>query len=289
MIINPIWKDTVLEVTDTVFEFSIKVGDVLIYRGRAYKRPNAENNVIKINKIVETYLSNGIETLLNSLEDNPNGIINENEEAFKIFDVYDKDNVLIESYGFLYDWSYIPRNLEGIITLSKPINGRYSKGMYKLNTEYNSEMGKVFNSIHSATPNIEHCNGKYALYYLNSYGGWDSFLFEGEVIKEDKYSQYTTDKTYNNNSIDYEMYRYVNEIQTSYKCNTGWLTDEQAENFVKELISTNYCYLHNLMENKIIPVLIDEKSARYQKYSTNGNMMAQYEIIIKESQTRIRR
>lgn len=300
MIIKPIWQDTILKVSPSVFEYSIRTNGEVIYRGRAYKRPNAEYNTIKINKIVETYLHNDISEMLSVIKDNSNGMEAYSDNGFKIFEVWDEtENVLKEAYGFLYDWSYDPtiwENWSGdYMSLSHPINGRYTAGMYKFNSVlylnyYGETVNKVLNNITPAIPNVENgCKPQYALYYLNSYGGWDSFLFEGEVKKEDKISQYTTDKTYNNTSVEFETVRYVSEIQTSYKCNTGWLTDEQAANFAKNVISTNLCYLHNIKEDVIVPVLIDETQAPYQKYSTNGNMMAQYEINIKESHTRIRR
>ena len=300
MIIRPIWQDTILNVDAEVFEYSIRTNEGVIYRGRAYKRPNAEYNTIKINKIVEAYLHNDISEMLDVLKDNPTGIEGYSEDGFKIFEVWDeKENVIKATYGFLYDWSYDSTIWDlwtgTDMSLSHPINGRYAAGMYSLNsklylTYYGETVNRVLNNITPAIPNINNpCNAEYALYYLNSYGGWDSFLFEGAVYKEDKITQYTTDKTYNNTSVDFETYRHVSEIQTNYTCNTGWLTDEQAANFAKNVISTNLCYLHKLKEDTIIPVLIDEMQAKYQKYSTNGNMMAQYEIKIKESHTRIRR
>lgn len=300
MEIIPIWKDTIYRTEESVFEYSIRVDGRIIYRGRAYKRPNADYNEIKINKICENYLSNNIATLLEIVDDN-NGNVppTNNDEAVKTFQILDKNESILKEYVFLYDWSYdkdMWNEYGTYINLSKPINNKYATGMYKFSTyaEYISIEGTggisekwvVMNGISNPIGNT--C-GKYAIYYLNSYGGWDSFLFEGEVIKEDNISQYTTDRTYNNTEPQFEIQRYVSEIQSSYVCNTGWLSDEQATILTKNLLSSNLCYLHNLESGDIIPVIIDEKSAKYQTYKNNGNLMAQYEIRIKESQTRIRR
>ena len=300
MEIIPIWKDTIYRTEESVFEYSIRVDGRIIYRGRAYKRPNADYNEIKINKICENYLSNNIATLLEIVDDN-NGNVppTNNDEAVKTFQILDKNESILKEYVFLYDWSYdkdMWNEYGTYLNLSKPINNKYATGMYKFSTyaEYISIEGTggisekwvVMNGISSP---IENTCGKYALYYLNSYGGWDSFLFEGEVIKEDNISQYTTDRTYNNTEPQFEIQRYVSEIQSSYVCNTGWLSDEQATILTKNLLSSNLCYLHNLESGDIIPAIIDEKSAKYQTYKNNGNLMAQYEIRIKESQTRIRR
>lgn len=306
MIIKPIWMDTILEVEENVFEYSIEVDGTQIFKGKSYKRPNDIVNKIKVNKICENYLSNDISILLNELTNNPNGISGPNTLGSRIFQIKDKDGTVIEEYTFIYDWSYDEKWAKSISTIintanaanlniSRPINNRYAPGMWRfystLKNDYSSGSNiHIQNSIYPVTPNInDGCSGKYAIYYLNSYGGWDSFLFEGEVKKEDKIAQYTTDKTYNNTSIDFEMNRYISEIQTSYECNTSWLTDEQAANLAKNLLGTNKCYLHNLVENKIIPVIIEDTAAPYQTYKTNGSMMAQYKIKVKTSQTRIRR
>lgn len=298
----PIWKDTIFQSTENILEYSIEVNGDVIYRGRAYKRPNAYYNEIKINKICENYLSNHLTDIISVIFDNPNGVSGYNPEAFKRFTLKDKDGVILKTYDFLYDWSYDDywNEVANVINLSRPINGKYTTGMYRLNTKVETVSiegtgsgvvteTRVTNSMLPAYKNIEHCKGEYAIYYLNSYGGWDSFLFEGAVIKEDSVTQYTTDRVYNNTEPEFEMKRYVSEIQTTYKCNTGWLTDEQATNITKNLISTNCCFLHNLKTGEIIPAIVNDNKAMYQRYATNGNMMCQYEINIKSSQTRIRR
>lgn len=312
MIVRPIWMDTILEREENVFEYSIEVDGTTIFKGKAYKRPNDMVNKIKVNKICENYLNNDINNMIAVLYNSPNGSYSTNYEGARLFQIKDKDGVVVEEYTFVYDWSYDERWANemssimgnpntGFVNISRPINNRYAAGMWQLGSTLRNEYmegginsGKLIcfiqNTAYPVSPNIEDgCRGNYALYYINSYGGWDSFLFEGEVKKEDKIAQYTTDKTYNNTSIDFEMNRYISEIQTSYECNTGWLTDEQAANLAKNLLGTNKCYLHNLGENKIIPVIIEDTAAPYQTYSSNGNMMAQYKIKIKTSQTRIRR
>lgn len=305
MIVRPIWMDTILEVEENVFEYSIEVDETQIFKGKSYKRPRDMVNKIKINKICENYLSNDIGNLIDVINDEPNGSNYANNNGVKTFKVKDKDGVVVEEYSFVYDWSYDEvwaKRIETVfggsnttyLNLDRPINNRYAAGMWKFSSkisQYSNDFQMFIETQFSpVSPNIEDgCKGNYALYYLNSYGGWNSFLFEGEVKKEDKIAQYTTDKTYNNTTADFEMNRYISEIQTSYECNTGWLTDEQAANFAKNLLGTNKCYLHNLAENKIIPVIIEDTAAPYQTYSSNGNMMAQYTIKIKTSQTRIRR
>lgn len=282
------WEDIILQRTEQIFDYRIYYGTNLLFQGRAYKRPNADTNVIKLNKIFENYLSNSIGDLLNSDYTSAT-----NAEACKTFQLMQLDSdgteILIEEYTILYDWSYSTRYRggSGTSTLSLPINGRWTDGMYKMKTSVTNKI--VTNAINTMNyPYYVDC-GKWALYYLNGIGGWDGLLIEGAVTKKSTITQYTTDKNYDNNKIEFEQTKYINEIQDSYEVNTGFLTDEQAENLAKNLIPSKEVYLHNLTTDTITPVLITDNSVIYQTYQTNNLQLPQYKINIKESQIKLRK
>ena len=283
-----VWEDVILHRTESVFDYRIYDGTDLIFQGRAYKRPNAETNDIKLNKIFENYLSNSINALLNSGETEET-----NKEACKVFRLMKLDSdgteTLIDEYTILYDWSYDFRYRGTNTNLSRPINGRYVAGMYKMHTSVNGQSGTVTNSLTDGSYNVLADCGDYALYYLNAYGGWDALLIDGTALKKSTITQYTTDRNYNNNSIEFEQTKYINEIQDAYEINTGFLTDEQAANLSKNLIPSKEVYLHFISGNKIIPVLITDTSVTYQTYQTNNLQMPQYKISVKESQIKLRK
>ena len=214
-------------------------------------------------------------------------------EACKVFRLMqlgsDGTETLIDEYRILYDWSYDFRFRGTNADLSRPINGRYVAGMYKMNTSVNGQSGTVTNSLTGGTYNVLADCGDYALYYLNAYGGWDALLIDGTVLKKSTITQYTTDRNYDNNKIEFEQAKYINEIQDAYEINTGFLTDEQAANLSKNLIPSKEVYLHFLNDNKIIPVLITDSSVTYQTYQTNNLQMPQYKINVKESQIKLRK
>ena len=282
------WEDVILQRTESVFDYRIYNRTNLIFQGRAYKRPNAETNDIKLNKIFENYLSNSINGLLNSGVQGDMGV-----DACKVFKIMklgtDGTETLIDEYTILYDWSYDFR-LRGTNTnLSRPINGRYVAGMYKMNTTVNGQNGTVTNSLATGKYTVLADCGEYALYYLNAYGGWDALLIDGTVLKKSTITQYTTDRNVNNNKIEFEQAKYINEIQDAYEINTGFLTDEQAANLSKNLIPSKEVYLHFISDNKIIPVLITDANVTYQTYQTNNLQMPQYKINVKESQIKLRK
>ncbi len=282
------WEDVILQRTESVFDYRIYNKNSLIFQGRAYKRPNADTNDIKLNKIFENYLSNSINDLLNSGEPEDTGI-----NASKVFQIMKLDadgtETLIDEYTILYDWSYDFRYRGSNTNLSRPINGRYVAGMYKMGTTVSGPSGVVTNTLNGGTYNVLADCGDYALYYLNAYGGWDALLIDGTVLKKSTVTQYTTDRNVNNNKIEFEQTKYINEIQDAYEINTGFLTDEQAANLSKNLIPSKEVYLHIISENKLIPVLITDTSVIYQTYQTNNLQMPQYKINVKESQVKLRR
>lgn len=134
---------------------------------------------------------------------------------------------------------------------------------------------------------VRYC-GDYALYYLNSYGGWDSFLIEGKVRKFDDLTGYDYNKSFDNNTLDFEKTRYMNTIITRYEMHTGWLTDSQSENLAKNLLESTKVYIHNLVENKIYPAIIKDSSIEYKTTRNEGKMVS-YTINLEVSQSKIRK
>ena len=282
------WEDVILQRTESVFDYRIYNKNSLIFQGRAYKRPNADTNDIKLNKIFENYLSNSINDLLNT--DKTEDISVNASKVFKIMKLdTDGTETLIDEYMILYDWSYDFGFRGKDTALSRPINGRYVAGMYKMNTSVNGQSGTVTNSLTAGNYNVLADCGEYALYYLNAYGGWDALLIDGTVLKKSTIKQYTTDRNINNSRIEFEQTKYINEIQDAYEINTGFLTDEQAANLSNNLIPSKEVYLHFLNDDKLIPVLITDTSVTYQTYQTNNLQMPQYKINVKESEIKLRK
>ena len=140
---------------------------------------------------------------------------------------------------------------------------------------------------------MEHC-GPGAFIYRNRFGGWDSFLIEGNIIKTDNYTKlnYRQNGEYNhsNNFIDS---KYINEkskdsvsINTTYEAYTGWLSDEEAERLVFHLLSSPKVFFQDLhRENQLFnteyyeyfPVRLTASSAEYKKFR-NGRRMVNYLI-----------
>ena len=140
---------------------------------------------------------------------------------------------------------------------------------------------------------MDHC-GLGVFIYRNRFGGWDSFLIEGNIIKTDNYTKlnYRTKGEYNQ-MYDFRSSKYMDEkhtdnvsINTEYEAYTGWLSDEEAERLVFHLLSSPIVYFQDLnKENQLydtdylslIPVRLTASSAEYKKFR-NGRRLVNYSI-----------
>ena len=276
----PIWQDIYYTSTAyTMLEYTINRQDrTIVYAGRAYQRPGQNGISINVSKICQDYVKDSFSDIDFRTA---TGTTYTHPDAYVAFELRERSTGnLLNTYGFVYDWSYeawdgYPR------TVSNPINDHTVTGMYSFTTSFSSgnvlstEIGMV------ATGN---CCGDIALYYKNRKGGWDSFLIEGNVTKKDDYTKYTYNRSFNNNTLEFENGTYHSQIITSYILNTGWLTDAESDNLAFNLLSSNEVYLHNLITDQVYPVVVKDNSATYKTYKNNSRKLVNYQINVEESQ-----
>ena len=130
---------------------------------------------------------------------------------------------------------------------------------------------------------------KYALYYINAYGGWDSLLIEGNTMEVDNLKRYTREMVYDNRDIQNRgIQNYVNEIDKGFTFHSGWLLHDQGER-MHHLINSPDVYLYDIAAGEMIPVIIPMTSCEYRNFSNNGNMLVDYTIQVQIAQNMIRR
>ena len=134
---------------------------------------------------------------------------------------------------------------------------------------------------------VSYC-GEFAAYYVNSHGGWDSFLFEGKSSRADDIERHTIEKFFQNTTLDFETNTYLSEIDIKYTLNTGWLTDEQSAMFAKEFLESNMVYIHDLVNDRIFPAVIQEDTVEFKRWTDNRKMVS-HTVTVAESQSRVRR
>jgi len=153
-----------------------------------------------------------------------------------------------------------------------------------------SEWGDVVKvEINDSTFILEDTCAKYALYYVNAHGGWDSFLIEGNTLEADTLKRYTREVVYDNRDIQNRgIHNYVNEITKGFTFHTGWLTGDQGER-MHHLINSPNVYMYDIAMQQMIPVTIPTTSCEYKTFKNQGNQLVNYTIQVEIAQNRIRR
>ena len=130
---------------------------------------------------------------------------------------------------------------------------------------------------------------RYALYYVNAYGGWDSMLVEGGVNEKDTLTRHTSMRAYDNRDIiNRGTFNYANEVVKQWTLRTGWLTDEQSSRMHHLLNATNVC-LYDFERQEMIPVMLTGTDTDYKTYRNSGNRLFNYEMTVQLAQARMRR
>ena len=281
--IIPIYKDTIFEYTGNTLEYSIDMNGLTIFQGKAYIAPGDDSIKININRICENYLNNDAvdEILVNRIFGSQTAY-----DAFKTFAIKDSSGNTLETYDFLYYYDYENELDMGDPYLNDPITDAYGINMYKLATYFDGISVTNYPDMGNYTRYV--CGAEYALYYLNAKGGWDCLLIEGNGERTDKISRHQYNKSYDNQTIEYEKNTYISEIATSWKLNTGLLDDAQAHKLCWHLLTSNRVYLHDLEADKVIPVVVTNTQNVYKTYKNNNQQPIQYEIDVTESQTKLR-
>lgn len=130
---------------------------------------------------------------------------------------------------------------------------------------------------------------RYALYYVNAYGGWDSLLIEGNDAEADNLTRHIRETEYDNRNIQNRgVHNYVNEIVKTMTLHTSWLSDDESSRMHHLLNSTNV-FLCDISTGDMIPVILTDTRTDYKTYKGNGGRLVNYSINVSIAQERIRR
>lgn len=111
--------------------------------------------------------------------------------------------------------------------------------------------------------------GKGAFYYRNRYGGMDAFLIEGNIKKTDTYNR----ETY----ADEGKRTSRNVITESYRCSTGWLSDEESERMAFHLLPSTTVIYQDFETAEMKAIRLTDTSTEWKRFA-NGRNLVKYEI-----------
>ena len=293
IITRPIWQDTYVEfnTNDSPVDYSINLNGEAIFYGKAWAAPAYSEDTFKtnINKICEDYMSNEIDfdALIKSA-----GTYVDHENAMMDFIVKNETtNKEIAVFKFIYDWSHDKNKTytDGKVTdMSDPINRKGISGMYYFHTQFNGRGVQTLVSllpVNGYTETTE-CNaGKWALYYLNRYGGWDSYLIDGYVSRKDNFVRKNVVKSFNNNTLEFGNKPYMTQITPNYEIHTGWMNDRESEVLAANVFQSTRVYLHNLETDEVIPIVITDADVLHKNHKNSGRRLLNYTINAVSAQT----
>ena len=307
---KPIWRDYYVDLGEAesiVYRISYTENNEqkVIFVGKSNMRPGAEDaNQVRINDICADYLVTNVPNF------KANGVVHDTYPSFKI-ETFDEENgvwVQADAQTFTPDWSYEDYFIEisGMAAPIKPIIDRRQALLYSVfnaTTILYEQHGEIPNpqgiSVNgSGTISVMHpstalytgitINGQYykyvdscaewVMHYVNAYGGWDSLLIDGNVSERDDLKRHNiSQEYYNADARERGKRNFVNELTKVFTLHTGWLSDDESSRMHHLLNSTNV-YMQNLVDGRIIPVVLTNSTTEYKTYKTNGRQMVDYTI-----------
>ena len=302
----PIWRDTIMDISADAspFSYSIEYENAdndnnleTIFNGKAWVAPDDDYIHIAINRIVQDYLSISFPDLSAVPSTGVRTVIN--NDAVKTFIIFDENRNEVMRYTFRLDWSYKDVDTLRNLNIIDAINGHGTDGMYFFGGGVSS--ANTFTDV-SRDPHairlwpygeteyaVDTYDGGYcgdgALYYLNRYGIWCSFLIEGNILRKDNYTRQSITKSYDNNTLDRGAMVYNNRITPTWELHTSYLKDSESKRLAFHLLSSNQVYFHDLKEDKIWPVVINDSVGEYKTVRNQGKRMVAYTITITAAQT----
>lgn len=119
-------------------------------------------------------------------------------------------------------------------------------------------------------------NAKYALYYMNTYGGWNWMLFDGnkQVMKQN--NAFSTYVNRNEELVPYKI-----DTSTSYDLTSLFLSDESSKK-LQDLYKSPMVYIHKFDTDEIIRVTVDTKSYTEKTFINQGRKFFTQSISVTE-------
>ena len=320
----PVWRNNLLGLnTEIGSNVKYSVVDVssnnILYSGRIVKLPNGGVVGIDISKIVGNYLSNHFPNTL------PEGLrLNDIDDYAKTVNIYVNNN-LNNTLTIYNSWGYDDIPYTNIIsdpirkvvdkrqmfvcsvynptTVSTTVryqlkNGNNTTNRATITANNNKQVLITDNGLKNTSYNeivigdlkykiIESCN-EWCLYYSNAYGGWDSLLVNGNVLKDDKITSHYYKQAFNNTTYQFEKTKYLNVINPTYVLYTDWFNDDEQSRLYHLLESTEV-YLHNMVTGEFLPVNITNTDCQYKTFTNNGKKKWYNTINVEVAQERIRK
>lgn len=131
---------------------------------------------------------------------------------------------------------------------------------------------------------------RYALYYVNAFGGWDAFIIRSAAVQEaDALTRSEHRQRYDNRVTTARgRVNYRNDIAKRWTFRTGTLSDGEAARMYHLLESTRV-YLYDRTTAEFTPVVLTGDEVTFKTYRSEGRSLVSYTITADEARDRQRR
>lgn len=318
----PIWQNHYTTLGNNAsYPFDIRLDDdegPIIFSGKAFKKPGESSVYVRINDICANYLET--ELLPDFVHGQSSDL--EYSRNF-VVEKYASSWVTAENVEFANNWSYNSQwaSAQGIsfpitkISTRQPILWSCTNMPSSVRCYYSRP-----NSVSWTSKNISTTAGcktlciipqsyqsnidgirinvtgfaardyeivkscaRFALYYVNSYGGWDTALMDGNYTISTDVERYIRQTE----SVGQKV-NDLNLIDKSITLNTGWLTDAQAE-LMGELMNSTNVWLYDMDSTLSYPVIITDNTWVQKSFKNQGERLFNYTIQAQFAKREIRR
>lgn len=153
-------------------------------------------------------------------------------------------------------------------------------------SNFTSTISTTLNSSNSYTFTLVDSCKPYCLYWRNIYGGYNYCLFNDASKQTDSITNYDYSTESSNTTINFYKKQYLKEITESWNIKTDYLNDAQS-NIIKYIPHSPEVYLHDLVNDKIIPVLVTDTSVEHKLYRNNSRKFITYNFKVENSHTKL--
>jgi len=256
-----VWQNTLVSLSSYLdasgkCAYIIKNGSTVIYNGVAYARPDGSCNV-RLNDFAAPLLSQSLPNLSGTTS-SYNGSVT--------LSIY-AGSTLVATHTFFYDWSYESQPSPRHAFINSLLDSRMPQIVTNSNTQ---------NTVTAAGAGVN-TGAKFALYYVNKYGGWDWLVCNdiptrAESIERESFLSERTEIPY------------AGKVTRSWVLHTGLLTDAGAKN-ITHLLASPLVYLYDLATTNVVRVNVKDSSFNELNYRNNSNKAAQYTINVQMADT----
>lgn len=274
---------------DDPTEYTISLDGELIYTGKVYSLDGSAVNV-DISDICAQYLDPKYEllnlngSLSTAVDDSVKTFIISPGGTFTVCYNYNTDYMLEIPTGASLNFPATdfvdPRQLIGSSTLG-------ASGITLSQNKPSGSVGSVIDVGGYQYQIIRECPNRYAIYYMNKAGGLDYLICSARAT--DRYSTARTNaRLYNDgtNRLSFENTRVYQDITKQYTLNTGWISEERAQN-IDHLVFSPKAFIHDLENDTLTACMVDDTSFTLKRHRSDG--MINYEFNVSESQLYKRR